>query len=164
MKINGKSMGTSAALVAALASPLVAYYEGMIPHTYADPVGIPTICYGHTGPDVTPGRVATPDECKALLEGDLAKALAGVDRCIVIDVTPNQAAALVSFAYNIGTGALCSSTLARLANARAPAAEWCAQMSRWTYGTILGIKIELPGLIKRRVSERAMCEGGQWRA
>jgi lysozyme len=35
---------------------------------------VPTICYGHTGPDVKFGDRKTPDECMALLEGDVAEA------------------------------------------------------------------------------------------
>lgn len=159
MMIKGRRALASSALVCALATPCVTYYEGMIPHTYSDPVGIPTACYGHTGKDVKPGKTYTADECKTLLAGDLSKALASVDRCITADVSPPQAAALVSFTYNIGGSALCSSTLARMANAGAPAATWCAQMLRWTKATKLGVTIELPGLVKRRNTEFQMCLG-----
>lgn len=159
MIVDGKRAMAASALVCALAAPCVAMYEGYVPNTYSDPVGIATACYGHTGPDVQPGNTYTKDGCDKLLTGDLGKALADVDRCIGIDVSPPQAAALVSFTFNVGGQALCRSTLARLANEGAPAPVWCAQMLRWTKATKLGVTIELPGLVKRRNSEYQMCLG-----
>lgn len=151
----------SSAAVLAVASPCVAYYEGMVPHTYADPIGIPTICYGHTGTDVVPGRKATPMECQALLEQDLGEALRALDQCVRVPVEVHEAAALVSFTYNVGGRALCTSTLVLMLNAGAPPQRWCAQLSRWTKATVpvVRVKVELPGLVKRRASERAMCLG-----
>lgn len=146
-----------AGVVLALAATVAVYFEGYIPTTYADPVGIPTICYGHTGPDVTPGRTATAEECSALLEQDLAVAYASVKRCITSPMLPHQAAALTSAAYNAGPKIVCGSTLQKLANA----GDWngaCAQLDRWVWAS--GRK--LPGLIKRRAAERAICEGRQW--
>lgn len=138
----------------AIAAPVVAYFEGMIPNTYADPVGIPTICYGHTGPDVTPGRKASREECEAILGQDLGSAVESVFRCVGSPMQPHQLAALVSFTFNVGEGALCRSTLARKANL----GDWvgaCAELSKWKYAK----GIELPGLVKRRAAERAICEG-----
>lgn len=155
---NGPRVGPGssvAALVLALASAIGAYYEGYVPRTYADPIGIPTICFGHTGPDVTPGRTATRAECEGLLQQDMAKAYADVQRCITVSMTPGQAAALTSATYNAGPKIVCGSTLQRLANAgRWPDA--CAQLDRWVFAN----GIQLPGLIKRRGSERALCESG----
>jgi len=157
--MKGRIIGAGIAACLALATPCVSYYEGMVPRTYADPVGIPTICYGHTGGDVTAERTATDSECAALLNGDLRMAMQGVLQCVQIDLTPNQAAALVSFAYNVGVPALCRSTLARLANTGAAPEEWCAQLNRWTYATKFGQSIQLPGLVKRRAAETALCLG-----
>lgn len=151
---SGKGPAGFAAAVLALAGATVSYHEGYIPNTYADPVGIPTICFGHTGPDVVPGRVATAEECRELLEGDLLVAWHGVQMCVKAPIEPHQAAALVSFTFNVGVKALCSSTLARKANG----GDWpgaCAELSRWVYAR----GIRLPGLVKRRAAERAMCEG-----
>lgn len=138
-----------------LAAPVVTYYEGLHPGTYADPVGIPTICYGHTGSAARPGNELSVAECEQLLDADLRIALGHVARCIRVDLQPHQVAALTSFAFNVGGGALCGSTLARMANAGAPASQWCAQLSRWVYAG--GIKLR--GLERRRAAERALCEG-----
>lgn len=151
---KARIIGGSLAAVIALAAPGVMLYEGAVLTTYADPVGIPTICFGHTGADVVPGRVADLPECQALLQGDLAKALDGVGQCIRVPMHPHQAAALVSFTYNVGTANLCASTLARKANS----GDWagaCKELDRWVYAK--GIKLN--GLVKRRAAERAMCEG-----
>lgn len=147
----GAGAGTAAIL---LVASLVALFEGKVSHTYADPIGIPTACYGHTGPDVTPGRQYTDDECDALLHGDLAIANRAVRRCIRVPMKLYEEAALTSFAFNVGEGALCSSTLARKANA-GDFTGACAELSRWVYAK--GLK--LAGLVKRRAAERALCEG-----
>jgi len=146
----------AASLVLSLAAGVVVHFEGYVPETYADPVGIPTICYGHTGSDVTPGRQADRSECDQLLSGDLAVAYGAVRRCIAVPLKPYEAAAFTSFTYNVGASAFCQSTLARKANAGdMPGA--CAEMSRWVYSA--GEK--LPGLVRRRAEERALCEGRQ---
>lgn len=143
------------AAVLALAVGLVAHFEGYVPHTYADPVGIPTSCYGHVGAENRAGRQFTRPECQALLEGDLAIAYAAVRKCITVPLRDHEAAALVSFTFNVGPTTLCRSTLARMANARMTPGTWCPQLERFVYAG--GIK--LPGLVKRRAAERALCEG-----
>ena len=155
MKAGARAVGfgVTGAGLAALAA-FVGYHEGYVPYTYADPVNIPTICYGHTGPDVTPGRTATRAECDALLQGDLAKAYDAVQRCIRVPMTDYQAAALTSATFNIGPKIVCDSTLGRLANA-GRWADACKALEKWVYAS--GRK--LPGLVKRRAAERAMCEG-----
>lgn len=147
----------AAAIVTAaigVAAPVIAYFEGYIPQTYADPVGIPTICFGHTGADVTPGRKASREECEAILKQDLGSAVESVYRCIGSPMKAHQLAAMVSFTFNVGEGSLCRSTLARKANY----GDWagaCAELTKWKYAK----GIELPGLVKRRAAERAICEG-----
>lgn len=154
------------AAVLALCAPLVAYYEGYVPNSYADPIGIPTACYGHTGPEVRLGQRYTRAECEALLAGDLAAANTIVHRCITVAMLPHQEAALTSFAYNVGAGRKgVKDGLCELRNGRQPyirrmanAGQWaqaCAGLMDWTSAN--GIKLR--GLVKRRAAERAMCEG-----
>jgi len=151
---RGKSGGAAAAI--ALAAGLVAYYEGYVPHGYSDPVGIPTVCYGHTGPEVKLSNRYTMQECKALLSGDLAKANAIVRNCIHVPMTVGQEAAFTSGTFNAGARLVCGSTLQRLANAGDMTGA-CAQLSRWVYAR--GVKLN--GLVKRRAAEKAMCMGSQ---
>lgn len=150
-----KVKALAATAVIALATPVVAYYEGLVPSTYADPVGIPTVCFGHTGAAASPGASYSEAECTALLQGDLLAAYGHVLRCIGVELEPHEAAALTSFAFNVGGAQFCSSTLVRLANGGAPASTWCAQLDRWVYAR----GILLRGLVRRRAAERALCEG-----
>ncbi|MFK9512027.1 lysozyme, partial [Escherichia coli] len=55
---------------------------------------------------------------------------ARVRRIVTVPLTANQLGALVSFAYNLGTGALASSTLLRLLNAGDYKGA-AAQFARW---------------------------------
>lgn len=148
-------------VVAALAGPASRHFEGYASHTYRDPVGIPTACWGETGPHIRPGMTFTPEQCIALHDESLARTWAGLS-CLGVDLAPNEAAAVLSWAHNIGTRAACNSTLARLVRAGAEPHVWCPQLTRWVYGTRLGVKIRLPGLVTRRAAETRMCIHGRW--
>ena len=155
-------VGVSAAAIVLAAAPAVAWFEGVIPHTYVDPVGIPTACAGETGAHIVMGQTYTIDQCMQMLDASLLKHWQGLSRCIDAEVTQGQAQALLSWTYNVGVGAACRSTLVRLLNAGAPAAQWCRQLTRWTKGRIAGVLVDLPGLVKRRTAELRMCLGGEW--
>lgn len=155
--------GIAVAVVAAVAAPMGAYYEGVYPQGYADPVGIPTDCIGETGPDVRIGvQRFTFDECVARYPVRLQKVWRGLSGCLNAEVTAGQGASLMSFADNTGIRATCTSTMARLINAGADGSVWCAQIPRWNKATFMGVKITLAGLTKRRASEYAMCMGRDW--
>ena len=142
------------AAAAALAVSTVALYEGTVLRSYRDPIGIITACTGHTGPELKMGQTFTRQHCEDMLYADLNKHAAALD-CIKRPMTDGQKAAFLSFAFNVGNGAFCGSTLARKANAGdMPGA--CAELSRWTYA---GGK-QLPGLVRRRAAERQLCERG----
>lgn len=140
---------------AAIAAAVVMQHEGLRLVTYRDPVGVLTACYGHTGPDVQPGQRYTRAQCRALLEADLARHAEAL-ACIRQPLTDGQKAAFVSFAYNVGAERFCGSTLVAKANAGDMAGA-CAELSRWVYAR----GQRLPGLVKRRAAERAMCEGAE---
>lgn len=144
------SIGASAA---AIVTAFVAQHEGLRLWAYRDPVGVLTACYGHTGPDVQPGQTYTREQCREMLERDLARHAQAL-ACIHRPLTDGQKAAFVSFAYNVGPQAFCGSTLARKANAGDMAGA-CAELDKWVYAK----GQRLPGLVKRRAAERAMCEG-----
>jgi len=139
----------------ALAAPVVMLFEGLVTSTYSDPIGIPTICYGHTA-TATPARTATEVECLELLDQDMQIALSGISKCVNSELKPHEWAALVSFSYNVGVGAACGSTMVRMINAGRSPAEWCPQLERWVYAG--GRKLK--GLERRRQAELALCLGG----
>ncbi|QIL73272.1 lysozyme [Diaphorobacter sp. HDW4B] len=152
MNDRAKLITKIGATAVALVIPVVTYYEGKVNRTYVDPVGVLTSCSGHTGPELKPGQTFTDEQCLAQLEADLTKHSIALD-CVRVPVTDGQKAAFLSFAFNVGTGAFCGSTLVRKANTGdMPGA--CAELSKWVYA---GGK-QLPGLVKRRAAERAMCE------
>ncbi|WP_019104081.1 lysozyme [Chromobacterium haemolyticum] len=133
---------------------LIQKSEGLRLKAYQDSVGVWTIGYGHTGPDVTSALVITHDQADALLARDLEKFEAGIMRLVKVQFNQNQFDALVSFAYNLGLGALQGSTLLRLLNAGDYAGA-AAQLPRWNKA---GGK-ELPGLTRRRAAEQALFLG-----
>lgn len=137
---------------------LIESFEGLRLTAYPDPGsgGEPyTIGYGHTGSvngqPVAPGMTITLDTADDLLQADLAKFEDGVNNLVTHVATPNQFAAMVSFAYNEGLGALEGSTLLRLFNAGdiQGAAD---QFGEWV--TADGQALE--GLVRRRAAERAL--------
>lgn len=137
----------------AIAASVVGFFEGRSLVGYLDPVGIPTICYGHTA-TAAMGQTKTPEECEALLQQDLGIALAAVDRALP-ELEPETRAALGSFVYNVGEGAFLSSTLLRKARSGDMAGA-CNELPRWVYAG----KKRLNGLVRRRDAERELCLAG----
>lgn len=142
------------AAAAALAVSTVAIYEGTVPRTYRDPIGIITACTGHTGPELVMGQTFTREQCEDMLYKDLVKHVDAL-QCIKAPMTDGQKAAFLSFSFNVGSQAFCGSTLVRKANTGDMLGA-CAELSRWT---LAGGK-QLPGLVKRRAAERQLCEQG----
>lgn len=152
---------TLAALVGAIAATLlmvtVPRHEGEVLTTYYDPVGIATVCYGDTDPAMAvPGASYSREECLRSLERQLIIHAAGVLDCVPgVTASPEMTAAFVSLAYNIGTNAFCRSTVAR----RFESGDYenaCRAIEMWNKA---GGKV-LPGLVRRRADERALCERG----
>lgn len=136
-----------------MAVSVVAYFEGRELIGYLDPVGIPTVCYGHTATAVV-GKALTDAECEELLQKDLSWALGAVDKHLP-KAPPATRAALGSFVYNVGTGAFESSTLLRKAKS-GDIMGACNELPRWVYAK--GKKLN--GLVRRREAERELCLEG----
>ena len=133
---------------------LLKTWEGCILTAYPDPAsgGDPwTIGYGHTGPEVSPGLTISQAQADAWLEADVAQAAAAVDRLLTpVAITPTQRDALVSFCFNVGAGALESSTLRRRLLAGEPVQTVIAsELPRWCKGP----NGPLEGLQRRRAAE-----------
>jgi len=94
---------------------LIKSFEGCKLQTYHCSAGVATIGYGHTGKDVRPGMVITQETAEKLLRQDLARFEAGVAKSAQ-KTTQGQFDALVSFAFNLGLGALSGSTLLKMHN------------------------------------------------
>lgn len=133
---------------------LTAAWEGMYTHPYRDSVGVLTVCYGMTASDQRPIKTYTKDDCTKFLGEDLPKYDAQVKRCIPAIETfpPHRHAAIVSFTYNVGGGALCKSSVARKLNA-GDVTGGCNALLLYDRGGHRVIK----GLHNRRVQERQWC-------
>ena len=91
------------------------------------------------------------EQADALLREDVGVAEEAVSRHILVALTDNQFDALVSFTFNVGSGALGRSTLkVRLNQGRYD--EVPAELMKWVWAG--GRK--LPGLIRRRQAEAAL--------
>lgn len=129
---------------------LIKAHEGYSEVRYICPAGLPTIGYGHTGAGVKLGRV-TREQAEALLRSDVREAERAVLRLINVPLTNNQYAALVSFTFNLGSGALQRSTLRSKLN-RAEYDGAANEFGKWVFA---GGK-RLKGLVNRREAERQL--------
>lgn len=126
-------------------------YEGLVLGVYLDPVGIPTVCYGHMDQRLKVGTRFTKAQCSQFLYEDTQSAQQAIKDLVTVPLTQNQYDALVSLVFNIGRPAFSRSALLRKLNSEdyAGAAE---EFPKWVYAK--GKK--LPGLVTRRDSERAL--------
>lgn len=134
---------------------LIKEHEGLRTRSYLDVAGIPTECYGHTGPEVKLGTTKTVEQCEAILLRDISTHQKGVKRCINTPLTQNEQDAVVSFTFNVGVQRFCSSTMAKKLNAgdKLGAAN---EFRKWNKATVNGQLRALPGLTKRREAERRL--------
>ena len=140
-----------------LAAGLCRRFEGFVAAPYLCSAGVPSIGYGATY-YLDGRRVALTDApiSRETAERLLMATLRNVYMPAVLKLcpgarTPGQLAALIDFTFNLGPGALASSTLRRLVNSGA----WDqvpAQLRRWVYG---GGR-RLRGLELRREAEIAL--------
>lgn len=153
---DGSNKGPVIGLLAVLlATPFVASFEGLSLVTYRDPVGIPTVCFGETDKALTMRDRYTREECYALLSTSLKEHAAGLSKCITAPLKPHEAAAVLSWGYNVGVQAACASSLVRKLNGGLSPGDWCPELRRWVYA---GGK-KLKGLERRRETEYKMCLG-----
>ena len=129
---------------------LIKSFEGLRLNAYLDAVGVWTIGYGHTR-TAGPGQSVSFAGATALLREDVATFEKAVTQAVRVPITANQYAALVSFAYNVGSGALNSSTLLRRLNAGDTYGA-ANEFLRWNRA---GGRA-LAGLTRRREAERVL--------
>lgn len=130
------------------------HYESCRLKAYQDSVGVWTIGWGHTGSDVRPGLVWSQRQADTALDVDLARFETAVSRAVRVPLNQSQFDALVCFTYNLGIGALQSSTLLAKLNGGDYAAVG-AQLRRWNKAG----GQTLYGLVKRRAAEDALFNG-----
>lgn len=134
---------------------LIKNSEGLRLNAYYCPAHKLTIGYGHLLPETLDNQkmVITEAQASAFLSRDVLSAVTAVNKLIAVELTQNQFDALVSFVFNLGAGALLSSTLRTLLNKKdyAGAAD---QFLNWNKAKVGGRLVALKGLTDRRRKER----------
>jgi lysozyme len=129
---------------------LIKSFEGFRPDPYPDEGGTWTIGYGHTQ-DVDAGSAAvTEAQAETLLQEDVGAAEESVCGAIVVPLTDNQYAALVSLVYNAG-----SAPLTRMLGARLNAGDYAGAAQEFLRWRLSGGMVS-DGLVRRREAERAL--------
>jgi lysozyme len=134
---------------------LTQQFEGCRLTAYQDQVGVWTIGYGHTGPEVMPGLTITEEQSKALLTKDVCSAAACVNNLVNVILTQDEFDALVDFVFNLGAGAFKGSTMLRRLNA-GDFEGAAAQFERWSRAG----GVVVAGLLRRRQAEASLFRGG----
>lgn len=141
----------------------IAVHEGYKDEAYIPvPGDVPTIGFGTTA-GVRMGDKTTPTRSLVRLLDEVEGVYAaGVKKCVTVPLYQHEYEAYVRLAYNVGVAAFCRKAkpgkppnLIDLINA-GKYAEACERIEAFKYGP--GRKV-LPGLVKRRAEERALCEG-----
>lgn len=128
---------------------LIKKYEGCRLKAYLDPVGIPTIGYGHTS-GVKIGQSITQAQAEAYLQKDVEKSEKAVDKySSTYHWTQSQFDALVSFTYNCGSGNLDKLTQKGTRSITTISEKILTYVKA-------GTGKALPGLVKRRKEEKAL--------
>ncbi|AHJ77019.1 lysozyme [Kosakonia sacchari] len=133
---------------------LIADLEGCRLRPYQCSAGVWTSGIGHTA-GVVPTRDISEKEAASNLVADVLQVERRLAQCAPLAMPPQVYDAVVSFAFNIGSGAACRSTLVYFLNKK----QWrqaCNQLPRWVF--IDGVRNQ--GLENRRQRERAWCLQG----
>lgn len=157
--------------VFALAKPLIKNAEGYSAKPYLCPAGKPTLGWGSTKyPNGKPVKMTDPEIDQSFAEVCLTAAMRrvreGLEKIVKRQPAVNQAAALLSLAYNCGLGTrdgvkgdIADSTL--LEHFEAARDQQAADaFLAWNKARVDGVLQVLGGLTKRRQTERALFLGG----
>lgn len=139
----------------AIGRKLIKTFEGYRSEAYLCPAGRWTIGYGHTS-GVEPGDTCTREEADEFLKEDLINAENAVN-AQNLNLSQTQFDALVSFVYNIGSGAFQDSTLLKLLKQDTAARDTLeTEWKKWKYSN----KQVLKGLVRRRAAEWSLYKNG----
>ena len=152
--------------LSAMAFAGIAYQEGYTDKAAAPlPGDKPTYGLGSTvrpdGKPVQPGDRITPPAAINLAVRDITAKEAEIKDCVTAPMHQYEYDAFVSFAYNVGTGAFCDSTLVKKLNGLDYAGA-CAEILRWRYfqGKDCSLSVNrCGGIWLRRNAEYKLCRG-----
>ncbi len=127
---------------------LIKKYEGCKLHAYQDVVGVWTIGWGSTL-GVHPGMTITQEQADQMCLDDVKERSFAILKMVTVNINDNQLCALISFAYNVGLGALHHSHLLTYLNEGASKLKVAAEFLKWDHA---GGKV-FAGLTRRRHEE-----------
>lgn len=137
---------------------IIRLFEGCSLKIYLDIVGIPTVGYGHVlsqaeyeSLKLASKTSITQAEADNFLYADVAIFASSILKLTSVKLNDNQFAALISFVFNVGSGAYQRSTLRQKLN-RGDYEGAADQFLRWSKA---GGQI-IPGLLRRRKLERQL--------
>lgn len=133
---------------------LIADLEGCRLRPYQCSAGVWTSGIGHTA-GVVPKEDISEREAAVNLVADVRNVEKRLSACVSAEIPPRIYDSLVSFAFNVGAGAACRSTLMSFVQRQ----QWqqaCNQFPRWVF--VKGIRNT--GLENRRIREKAYCIKG----
>ena len=144
-QVGNKAKATAAALV------LIASFEGYSHRAYLDPIGIPTICAGHTAGVHMGDTIA---DCDKVTDADLNAVIVRISAEIP-NLPPEILGATADLCFNIGLSKCERSTLWKLLKAKKYRAA-CDEYGKFIYAH----GKPYSGLIRRRQAERQLCMKG----
>ena len=130
-------------------------FESLRLQAYKCSAGIPTIGYGHTK-CVTMDMVITEVEANSMLDSDVAQFDLDLGKIISKPIKQNQWDALSSFVFNLGIGALKTSTLLKKLKINPDDPTIPDEFKKWCKARVDGELVELKGLKRRREAEALM--------
>lgn len=146
--------------ILAVALPLINGFEGWSAVPYRDVANVATIgfgstCYPNGVPVTMQDATISEEQGEAYLRHDVSVALAMLKKALKREPSVNQAAALLSFVYNLGVYALTNSTLLVDFN-KGEIEQAGEQFLRWNKSHINNRLVPVEGLTKRRTREREL--------
>jgi lysozyme len=128
---------------------LIKSFEGLRLTSYLCAANVLTIGYGSTGKHVKKGQTITEEYAGKLLMEDVHRFEKAVNKMVTSEIKQNMFDALVSFAFNLGEGALQKSTLLKKVNANPEDKSIALEFAKWNKAN----SQVLAGLVRRRKAE-----------
>lgn len=134
-------------------------FEGRKLKAYYDISGFLTIGIGHKcleSEGFTIHTEISSNKADQLFQSDLILAARNIDTILTNqNLTANQNCALIDFEFNLGIGALKSSTLLKMLNVGNLNGA-SLQFLKWDHALVKGTMVEVEGLKRRRQDERTL--------
>ena len=129
-------------------------FEGRRNTAYKDPAGFVTIGIGHKAVGMAVGTLWTDAQIDAAFTNDaqIAMSEAFAESPTLRHASPGTQAAVFDFVFNEGIGRYAGSTFRQDID-RGDLAAAKESIMLWVKGTVNGVKVTLPGLVKRRQAE-----------